>query len=297
VVFLPINFMRFIMADPRGINPPTPSANTGEHSLTQRSPAPEKGSQKPRDGEESEGTEDMQLAGSKSLNALLTTLPAPLADSLKEQLRKAGASPEKHGDGEWYKRPTDEQLQDKYARVTPQHIRHVEKDTGLMIDQWIVPSQENGKDGLYQSTKRTYRSDGPATTVTDPKTGIVVEEDYRGTHGPNGREYIKRDAETGVVTMERLREQDGGLTFIQRDRTTGVVVSQDKRDKNDKMVEFIAHHADGTASGEKEINSDGQTVSTPRKIAPDQKPSDSEKVKIKDFVGSPAKPHRSSFSP
>jgi hypothetical protein len=246
------------MADPKGINPPM--AQQG--SLT-----PQDNSQKPRDREEPENTDG-------DVNAMLSGLTHGLANPPREQLRKVGASPEDHVDGEWYKRPTDEQLREKYAGVIPQHQRHVETDTGLIIDKWIVPNQDNGKSGVWQGTKRTYRADGPATIVTDPKTGVVVEEDYRGSHGPNGREYLKRDTETGVVTMERLREKDGGLTFIQRDRSTGVVISQDKRDKNDKMIEFIAHNADGTVSEEKETNSAGQTVPPPQKMAPNQKPQD-----------------------
>lgn len=160
--------------------------------------------------------------------------------------------------------PTDEELRKKYAGVVPEHITRTDPRTGFVIDQWIVHgSDANGK------FTTTYRADGPATIVHDPKTGLIIEEDYQGSRGPDGRTYITRDPKTGVTTNERLRTADGGTTYIDRDKTTGIVTYEDRLDKDGKLVACISRDPHtGADLGRKGKNRDGEIVGPPKDPAP-----------------------------
>jgi hypothetical protein len=236
-----------------------PNVNTDAHISTQHSPAQENKSQEPQGREEADATNNDQSSGfwaslATGLSAYRSRLMSGSDKPAKKPFNPAA-------------RPTDEELQKKYAGQTPEHVRRIEPGTGYIVDQWLVHGKdENGK------FTTTYRSDGPAEIVTDPKTGMILEESYHGAHGPNGREYLERDAKTGVVTEEHLRGKDGSFTTIMRDETTGVVTYQDKLNKDGKLVECVDRDPGGTPTGLKGKNRDGQTVGAPGEMASDQTP-------------------------
>jgi hypothetical protein len=172
--------------------------------------------------------------------------------------------------------PTEAEMREKFKGVTPVHTTFTDPNTGFIHDHWMVTDSDGGK--------MAYRADGPSMTTRDPKTGIVVEEEYDGSHGPNGLVHITRDPRTGVATEEFRRSKDGGITTIVRDPNTGIVTDEDRLGKDGKLESCINRDpVTGADTGFRGRNRDGVIVGPPIDPVPAEKP----KLKINPGPGHP----------
>jgi len=117
------------------------AVKTDAHNSMQGSPAPENKPQERRDREDSENEGDMQLAGGRSLSAVLAPLPARLAAYLRKQLWNAGKTPEG-----WHKTPMG---------WVNEHGKPVDRSMAVDTAEKMAPKQ-----GTRASTHVTSKNSG-----------------------------------------------------------------------------------------------------------------------------------------
>ncbi|MBS7537740.1 hypothetical protein [Ancylobacter lacus] len=89
---------------------------------------------------------------------------------------------------------------------------------------------------LWATEHGIHREGAPAKISRDPKTGVVVREEfylYDNEHNEAGPSLIVRDADSGIVILEEWKQHGqftrsgGKAALIERDPVSGVVTLEE----------------------------------------------------------------------